>query len=494
MTLIEDADSPHRADITLDHLHMQPWKDAKGEIERKMLSLSQWNGFYKRRRQYSGFALSSLGLQSTRYATSMPIQTRGHKKAEAQANLDTPDPTPDPSTDSSPEDYDDDDDPDYSPGSEADSGTDNTPASRSTAAGKPSRAGKGHRRNWSSTSICNESNPVIITRFNSWKSRLRSLIAEAEEEGIDGYDEVQSVAVAAAESLAIVESVDEYKKKAENSHRDVKVVAFSRASRKDLERMSLNNITTIDFNSLLEVIKGQMLASHLEVIKTAAPFLQTVLEELSGLVGPNTEAGARISIDQCLLAANRILKAHFALTAWTELSLSSSSDNPVYIEEEKGNKTTFLTGIIDYGVGSMKRLVTDLDIIQSQAVSIATETQTRQTVADFGSYRLGFAVIEAKNDRENLKKHIPQVVLQCIALGKDWTADRSDKVVFCLANSKRWIFGVVDRASKSIYHTDEVSIAGHKTGVFDILLALIFWVSTRSEDILAAMKKTEACV
>lgn len=145
-----------------------------------------------------------------------------------------------------------------------------------------------------------------------------------------------------------------------------------------------------------------------------------------------TEAGARISIDQCLLAANRILKAHFALTAWTELSLSSSSDNPVYIEEEKGNKTTFLTGIIDYGVGSMKRLVTDLDIIQSQAgeseferirwilslftVSIATETQTRQTVADFGSYRLGFAVIEAKNDRENLKKHIPQVVLQCIAL------------------------------------------------------------------------------
>ncbi|KAJ8701503.1 hypothetical protein PTI98_000271 [Pleurotus ostreatus] len=319
----------------------------------------------------------------------MPIKTRRHKRAEAQANLDTPEPTADPSADSSPEDYDDDNDPDYSPGSEADSGTDITPASRSAAAGRPSRAGKGHRRNWSSTSICNESNPVIITRFNSWKSRLRSLIAEAKAEGIDGYDEVQSVTVAAAESLAIVESVDEYKKKAENAQKDVK-----------------------------------------------------------------TEAGARVTIDQWLLVANRFFKANrtFALTVWTELCLSSASDQPVYIEE--GDKTTFLTGVFDYGVGSMRHA--DTRLVKEQAMSIAEVTQTKQTVAIFGPYRITFVIIEAKNDRENLKKHIPQVVLQCVAFGKDWTKDQSDIVAFCLANSKLWIFGLVDRASKRAYHTDEI--------------------------------------
>lgn len=45
-------------------------------------------------------------------------------------------------------------------------------------------------------------------------------------------------------------------------------------------------------------------------------------------------------------------------------------------------------------------------------VSIAEVTQTKQTVAIFGHYRITFVIIEAKNDRENLKKHIPQVVLQ----------------------------------------------------------------------------------
>ena len=48
-------------------------------------------------------------------------------------------------------------------------------------------------------------------------------IAEAKEEGVDGHDEVQSVTIAAAESLAIVESVDEYKKRAENAQKYVKV-------------------------------------------------------------------------------------------------------------------------------------------------------------------------------------------------------------------------------------------------------------------------------
>lgn len=69
--------------------------------------------------------------------------------------------------------------------------------------------------------------------------------------------------------------------------------------------MSLNNITTIDFNSLLEVIKGQMLASHLEVIKTAAPFLQTVLEELSGLVGPNVSHN---SIDSLIVIVTILVR------------------------------------------------------------------------------------------------------------------------------------------------------------------------------------------
>lgn len=53
----------------------------------------------------------------------------------------------------------------------------------------------------------------------------------------------------------------------------------------------------------------------------------------------------------------------FALTVWTELCLSSASDKPVYIEE--GDKTTFLTGVIDYGVGSMRHA--DTRLVKEQA-------------------------------------------------------------------------------------------------------------------------------
>lgn len=173
----------------------------------------------------------------------------------------------------------------------------------------------------------------------------------------------------------------------------------------------------------------------------------------------------------------------FALTVWTELCLSSASDKPIYIEE--GDKTTFLTGVIDYGVGSMRRA--DTRLVKEQAMSIAEVTQTKQTVAIFGPYRITFVIIEAKNDRENLKKYIPQVVLQCVAFGKDWTKDQSDIVAFCLANSKRWIFGLVDRASKCVYHTDEVHTSEGEIGVFEILLAIIFWVSTPSKDILTTI-------
>lgn len=44
------------------------------------------------------------------------------------------------------------------------------------------------------------------------------------------------------------------------------------------------------------------------------------------------------------------------------------------------------------------------------------ELQTKRIVGVFGQHRVTFVVIEAKNDRERLETHIPQVVLQCVAL------------------------------------------------------------------------------
>ncbi|KDQ22306.1 hypothetical protein PLEOSDRAFT_1086990 [Pleurotus ostreatus PC15] len=96
------------------------------------------------------------------------------------------------------------------------------------------------------------------------------------------------------------------------------------------------------------------------------------------------------------------------------------------------------------------------------------------------------SVDEYKKKAENAQKDV-KVVLECAVFGKDWTKDQSDIVAFCLANSKRWIFGLVDRASKRVYHTDEVHTSEGEIGVFEILLAIIFWVSTPSKDILTTI-------
>lgn len=48
-------------------------------------------------------------------------------------------------------------------------------------------------------------------------------MADAKKDGIDIYDEVHSVSEVVEQSLAIVESVDEYKKAEGNAGKDVKV-------------------------------------------------------------------------------------------------------------------------------------------------------------------------------------------------------------------------------------------------------------------------------
>lgn len=86
-----------------------------------------------------------------------------------------------------------------------------------------SRTAKTHKRKQSSISICNASDPAAVKRFDEWQSRLKALMADAKKDGIDIYDEVHSVSEVVEQSLAIVESVDEYKKAEGNVGKDVKV-------------------------------------------------------------------------------------------------------------------------------------------------------------------------------------------------------------------------------------------------------------------------------
>ncbi|KAF4563873.1 hypothetical protein EYR36_003117 [Pleurotus pulmonarius] len=116
---------------------------------------------------------------------------------------------------------------------------------------------KGHKRNRSSISICNETDPGIVKYFHGWQDRMDALVEEAKQHGINIYEEVRLVTEAVEESFAIVKSVQEYKKKDENAQRDIKVVTFSKATIKDLQRLSWDNITIIDFDALLASVKLQ---------------------------------------------------------------------------------------------------------------------------------------------------------------------------------------------------------------------------------------------
>ncbi|KAF4581332.1 hypothetical protein EYR40_002920 [Pleurotus pulmonarius] len=273
---------------------------------------------------------------------------------------------------------------------------------------------KGHKRSQSSISICNVSDPSVVQYFHGWQARMDALIEEAKQHGIDIYDEVRLVTEVAERSFAIVKSVEEYKKKNGNAQRDIKVVQFSGATTEDLQRLSWDKILIIDFDALLASVKLHIPAERHDKITSTAPDLRKVLEELEGFIGTQVEAGARISIDQWLIAAHRILKENVGVFVWTELRLSSAKSRPVYIEEEKGNKTTFLTGIIDYGLATIDS--TNLSAVAAHILSISTQVPSNETVAALRGYHITFVIIEAKNDREDLQDHIPQVVLQCIAL------------------------------------------------------------------------------
>lgn len=106
--------------------------------------------------------------------------------------------------------------PPNSPSPDETSGSEYTPTSTS-------RTAKTHKRKQSSISICNVSDPAAVKCLNEWQSRLKALMADAKRDGIDIYYEVHSVSVVVAQSLAIVDSVDEYKKAEANVGKDVKV-------------------------------------------------------------------------------------------------------------------------------------------------------------------------------------------------------------------------------------------------------------------------------
>ncbi|KAJ8701516.1 hypothetical protein PTI98_000284 [Pleurotus ostreatus] len=289
------------------------------------------------------------------------------------------------------------------------------------------------------------------------------------------------------------ESVDEYKKAEGNAGKDIKVVSFSNAIWKDLERISMprHKVVVINFESLLTSIRLHMPESLLKATEAEVPRLDDVLQDLNGFVGTQTESGARVFINQWLIAVKRILRNEFAAFVWTELCLSSASAQPVHIEED--NQTTFLTGVIDYGLASMRiTMVEEEETVMQQRISIMNELQTKRIVGVFGQHRVTFVIIEAKNDRERLETHIPQVALQCVALEEEWTEGGSKIVAFCLANSKRWMFGVVDRVSGRIFHTKEQNVT---QDLLQILLGLVFWASNSSQDILITiLLAIKACV
>lgn len=141
--------------------------------------------------------------------------------------------------------------------------------------------------------------------------------------------------------------------------------------------MPRRKVVVINSESLLTSLRPHMPESLLKATQAEAQRLDDVLQELTGFVGTQvsrarcwhmflsltlvpsqTESGARVFINQWLIAAKRILRQEFATFVWTELCLSSASAQPVHIEED--NKTTFLTGLIDYGLASM-RIITSRD-------------------------------------------------------------------------------------------------------------------------------------
>lgn len=146
--------------------------------------------------------------------------------------------------------------------------------------------------------------------------------------------------------------------------------------------MPRRKIVLINFESLLTSIRLHMPESVSKATKAEGQQLGDILQELNGFVGTQvsrarcwrllltlmlmssqTESGARVFINQWLIAVKRILREEFAAFVWTELCLSSASAQPVHIEED--NRTTFLTGVIDYGLASM-HIITSKDAVNRQ--------------------------------------------------------------------------------------------------------------------------------